>query len=90
MTVIQPKTTKPSSDSGAISAFTINLRNVPVDENFVHRCEHELADLIGPMAKLIVQRSMKGKSSVPDLVEAIALQIPNPQTANEFRRRVIN
>ncbi|NJM27190.1 MAG: serine/threonine protein kinase [Pseudanabaena sp. RU_4_16] len=90
LTVIQPKTTKPSSDSGAISAFTINLRNVPVDENFVHRCEHELADLIGPMAKLIVQRSMKGKNSVPDLVEAIALQIPNPQTANEFRRRVIN
>jgi eukaryotic-like serine/threonine-protein kinase len=89
-TLIQPKNTKPSSDSGAISAASINLRNLPLDENFMHRCEHELADLIGPMAKLIVQRSMKGKNSVPDLIEAIALQIPNPQTANEFRRRLID
>lgn len=89
LNVRESKPTKPSTDYRASSSFPINLRDLPVDENFLHRCEHELADLIGPMAKLIVQRSMKQKNSVSDLIEEIALQIPNPQTANEFRRRLI-
>ncbi len=89
LTVIQPQTPR-TLGSEAISAFSSNLRDRPIDEHFVQQCEHELADLIGPMARLIVQRSIKQKNSVPDLIEEIVLQIPNPQTANEFRRRLIN
>jgi eukaryotic-like serine/threonine-protein kinase len=88
LTVVQPQTSQPLG-SEAISSFSINLRDRPIDEDFVRQCEHELADLIGPMARLIVQRSIKQKNSVPDLIEDIAQQIPNPQTANEFRKRLI-
>jgi eukaryotic-like serine/threonine-protein kinase len=86
-TVIQNQKTRPS-ESEISPAFTPALRERPIDEHFIHRCEQELADLIGPMARLIVQRSLKQKNSVPDLIEEIAQQIPSLQTANEFRRRL--
>jgi serine/threonine-protein kinase len=86
LTSIQKQNTRPS-ESEIVPSFP-NLINRPIDENFIHRCEQELADLIGPMARLIVQRSIKQKNSVPDLIEEIAQQLPSTQVALEFRKRL--
>jgi serine/threonine-protein kinase len=71
--------------SGQIAKGTAQV----VDPEFAKRCEQELAELIGPMARLIVQRHLKSQLSVQQFVEAIAQQIPDSQQAAKFRQRLL-
>jgi serine/threonine-protein kinase len=55
------------------------------------RCQQELTRCIGPMAKYIVEDALdqNPQLSVPQLIDLLAAEIPNPQQASEFRQRLL-
>ncbi|MCC5631562.1 serine/threonine protein kinase [Nostoc sphaeroides CHAB 2801] len=61
-----------------------------INDSFVHQCERELADLIGPIARLLVQKAVRssGQGSRADFVNVLASQIPEPQKALQFQQRL--
>jgi eukaryotic-like serine/threonine-protein kinase len=61
-----------------------------VSQDFIARCQRELMELIGPIASIVCQRSLSQNPSLSEqeLVEILARQIPSPQDAEAFRRRL--
>lgn len=59
---------------------------------FVARCQEELAYCIGPIAKLVVEEAMTRYSpaTLQQLVEVLMQDIPDPQAAMEFRRKLLS
>ncbi|MEH2269875.1 MAG: serine/threonine-protein kinase [Nostoc sp.] len=76
----------------------IKLNNLPslepqvISDSFVHQCEQELANLIGPIAKFLVQKAVKssGQISRAEFVKILASQIPEPQKALQFQQRLLS
>jgi serine/threonine protein kinase len=62
-----------------------------INDKFVEECERELADLIGPIAKFIVQKAVKssGQISRAELVKILAAKISEPQKAFQFEQRLL-
>lgn len=71
-----------------------NLSNPPpvLSPGFVARCQEELAYCIGPIAKLVVEEAMTRYSpaTLHQLVEVLMQDIPDPQAAMEFRRKLLS
>ncbi len=72
-----------------------NLSNqIPqlISDSFVHQCERELADLIGPIATFLVQKAVRssGQLSRAEFVKVLASQIPEPQKALQFQQRLLS
>lgn len=98
----QKKTTflleKPTLLQEVIVKYEINTNNLPsqelqgISDSFVHQCERELADLIGPIAKLLVQKAVRssGQISRAEFVKVLASQIPEPQKALQFQQRLLS
>ncbi|MEJ6483838.1 serine/threonine-protein kinase [Nostoc punctiforme UO1] len=63
-----------------------------ISDSFVHQCERELADLIGPIAKFLVQKAVKssGQISRAEFVQLLASQIPEPQKSLKFQQRLLS
>ncbi len=63
-----------------------------IDPSFINRCKQELAELIGPIASIICQRTLNKNPelSATDFVEALAKQIPNSKQASEFKKRLLS
>ncbi|MEH2049954.1 serine/threonine-protein kinase [Nostoc sp.] len=63
-----------------------------ISDSFVHQCERELANFIGPIAKFIVQKAVKssGHISRAEFVKVLASQIPEPQKALQFQQRLLS
>lgn len=63
-----------------------------IEPNFIHRCQQELAEYIGPIAAIICQRLLAQNPgfSANQFVEALANKIPNPKQAQEFQRRLLS
>jgi eukaryotic-like serine/threonine-protein kinase len=61
-----------------------------VSQDFVARCQQELAEFIGPIASIICQRSLRQNPSLSEreFVETLAQQIPSPENAKAFRQRL--
>lgn len=59
---------------------------------WLEACRRELAECIGPMAKLLLDSVLARQTgqSAEALVEAIATKIPNPAQASQFRSRMQN
>jgi serine/threonine protein kinase len=76
----------------------INSNNLPsqesqvISDSFVHECERELADLIGPIAKFLVQKALRSSGQIAraELVKILASQIPEPQKALQFQQRLLS
>ncbi|MEH1968841.1 serine/threonine-protein kinase [Nostoc sp.] len=62
-----------------------------ISESFIHQCERELADLIGPIAKFLVQKTVRssGQVSRAEFVKILASQIPEPKKALLFQQRLL-
>src|SRR4028119_1713209 len=62
-----------------------------IDPSFTSRCKQELAELIGPIASIICQRTLSQNPglSATEFVEALAKQIPNPKQALAFKQRLL-
>jgi eukaryotic-like serine/threonine-protein kinase len=63
--------------------------SVALDEQFVQRCQQELAEYIGPIAAILCQqiRAQNPSFSEQDFIEALTRQITNPRDASRFRQR---
>jgi uncharacterized caspase-like protein len=62
-----------------------------VTDRLINACEQELAYLIGPIAKFIVttKRDLENQVSLRTFVETLVTEIPDPQKADEFRRKML-
>jgi serine/threonine protein kinase len=63
-----------------------------ISDSFLNQCERELADLIGPIAKFLVQKALKssGEISCAEFVQLLASQIPDNEKALKFRQRLLS
>ncbi|MDJ0674504.1 MAG: serine/threonine-protein kinase [Calothrix sp. MO_167.B42] len=68
-----------------------NQYNTSVDPFFIKRCQEELAYYIGPMASMIVEDTLidHPQASAYQLVEILAREIPESQSALEFTRKLL-
>jgi serine/threonine-protein kinase len=62
-----------------------------ISNEFRASCERELAQCIGPMARLLVKNTLTQHPglSPEELVERLASKIPSPQAAGEFRQKLL-
>ncbi|OLP19085.1 hypothetical protein BST81_07690 [Leptolyngbya sp. 'hensonii'] len=76
----------PTGTSGASGTSTATTD--PIDPNFVKRCEQELARLIGPIAPLIVQRTVAQQPNLSrsQLVELLNQHLPDLKKKEELRQ----
>ncbi|MEH2114125.1 serine/threonine-protein kinase [Nostoc sp.] len=89
---------KPTLLQELTTKIEIKSNNLPIQEpqvisdSFVHQCERELANFIGPIAKFIVQKAVKssGHISRAEFVKVLASQIPEPQKALQFQQRLLS
>ncbi|MBD2101058.1 caspase domain-containing protein [Leptolyngbya sp. FACHB-261] len=67
------------------------LSGQAISEGFVHQCERELAELVGPIATFLVRKVLQTnpRLSQIELVESLVTAISEPQKASEFRQRLI-
>jgi two-component sensor histidine kinase len=58
-----------------------------VDNKFVQRCEQELVGRVGPAASLLLQETLRGCQQISRaaLVKMLAIKIPDPQKAIDFK-----
>ncbi|MBN4001852.1 serine/threonine-protein kinase [Nostoc sp. LPT] len=70
----------------------LNQESQIISDKFLIECERELANLIGPIAKFIVQKTLKssGQISRAEFVKILASQIPEPQKALQFQQRLLS
>lgn len=57
-----------------------------IDPSFLQQCEEYLAELIGPIADLLIQETLESHSQISqvELLNILAVKIPNSQQAKEF------
>jgi two-component sensor histidine kinase len=76
---------------------TVQPESVPranhsaIAKDFVQRCEQALADLVGPIASLLVHKILitSPQISNQELVETLAAKIPKPEIALQFKKRLL-
>jgi uncharacterized caspase-like protein len=63
-----------------------------IDDNFISKCERELAYSIGPMAKFVVKDILQSHPQIylPEFVSKLAKHIPDTKQALEFERRMLS
>ncbi|MEH2286912.1 serine/threonine-protein kinase [Nostoc sp.] len=90
-TLLQELTVK-SERSGINSNNLLNQESQVISDKFLEKCERELADLIGPIAKFLVQKALKssGQISRAEFVKILASQISEPQKALQFEQRLLS
>ncbi|MBN3891828.1 MAG: serine/threonine protein kinase [Nostoc sp. JL31] len=90
-TLLQQLTVK-SDQSGINSNNLLNQESQVISDKFLEECERELAKLIGPIAKFLVQKAVKssGEISRVEFVKILASQIPEPQKALQFEQRLLS
>ncbi|UBF25340.1 hypothetical protein K9N68_27620 [Kovacikia minuta CCNUW1] len=73
---------QPNSEWGGVAA---------IDREFVKRCERELAKAIGPIAIVIVQRTLAQQPNLsrPQLVASLAKHLTNPQAIQAFHHQLL-
>lgn len=61
-----------------------------LNPKFLQNCQQELSRCIGPMANFLIEDTISQFPQITpeQLVEALATEIPNPQRAQEFRKRI--
>jgi uncharacterized caspase-like protein/uncharacterized protein YeaC (DUF1315 family) len=62
-----------------------------IDPQFIKKCEQQLTNSVGPIAIFIIQQILQThpKISSPELVNKLIAEIPCPQMALEFERRML-
>jgi serine/threonine protein kinase len=63
-----------------------------LQQDFINRCKQELAELIGPIASIICQRTLIQSPGISEVefVKAVAKKIPDQKKALEFQRRLLS
>jgi hypothetical protein len=58
--------------------------SVSLDEHILKIVQEQLALYIGPMAKLLIKKALKSSSSIDELYENLAQDIPTEQERERF------
>lgn len=63
-----------------------------IDASFLHQCQEDLAEIIGPIASSLIQEVLEShpRISSDELVHILAKEISNPKQAKEFSQRLLN
>ncbi len=63
-----------------------------IDASFLHQCQEDLAEIIGPIASSLIQEVLEThhRISPDELVHILAKEISNPKQAKEFSQRLLN
>lgn len=84
-------TPKPQTNISQINKLSSNAAQSALDAQFIQRCEKTLIDLIGPIAPILIQKVLRSGSHISELelVNILANEIPDPQKAADFCRRLL-
>ena len=66
---------------------------LPIDKEFISRCQQILAESIGPISKLIVKKTLSqntAKCSRQQFVAQLVLELKNKQQAQDIERKLKN
>ena len=65
-------------------------KNPTLKESFVLQCQRDLADLIGPIAIIVVQKALKSSPQLSprELVQKLVVEIGDSAKADEFQQRL--
>jgi serine/threonine-protein kinase len=88
---IEVKSTATQNNPTHIHKPSHNLAQSALDNNFIQRCEKILIDSIGPIAPILIQKVLKSSRQISELelVNLLANEIPDPQKAADFCRRLL-
>jgi serine/threonine-protein kinase len=67
-----------------------NTKTSKLDDAFMDSCVRELTRCVGPIANVIIKKVLTHNPQISrrTLIEALAVQIPDPQRAIEFRQQL--
>lgn len=77
--------TSPPSQPSQASGRTTSGRPATIDDEIITRAEEQLANFIGPLAKMIVRRAAGTCTSARQLVERLELEIDSEADRKKFR-----
>jgi serine/threonine-protein kinase len=80
-----PTINRANTSGTGFASLPTSKTTVPIEPDFINRCQQELAQIIGPMSKIVLQKALAQNPSQSQLVDAIAKQIPNQ--AEQFRKK---
>ncbi|NJP09105.1 MAG: serine/threonine protein kinase [Leptolyngbyaceae cyanobacterium RU_5_1] len=82
---------KVQTQEATVAPTTLSPAVPAIDPNFVKRCEQELAKSIGPIAPLIVQRTLSQQPALSriELIETLAKHLPNSGETEAFRKTLL-
>jgi serine/threonine protein kinase len=93
MLLLEKPTNPPENISQNLSQKVQPIINSDIDDVFVRQCERELLNLIGPIARLLIQKAIKSSNlaiSREEFVKIIAAEVPDAQTAMQFQQRLLS
>ncbi|HEY9803067.1 MAG TPA: serine/threonine-protein kinase [Leptolyngbyaceae cyanobacterium] len=88
---LEEPTTKYENNSPSLPQKPQPTTNA-LDDSFVRECEKELLNLIGPIAKFLVQKAIKSSSATTshtEFIQILAAEIPDAQKAVQFQKRLL-
>lgn len=87
----------PTSNGAQPTPYVPSISSAPtlpihLDEFEIAYCQKELAEIIGPIASLICDRTLTQNPNLRlmDFVNALAQQIPDSQKALDFQKRILS
>lgn len=91
LSALETTSTKVTVVNQASEKIASDKQQVLLNSAFIEFCQQEFANYIGPIAGFLIQQVLNQNPlvSAQTLVEEIAAEIPNPQEAIAFRRRVL-
>ena len=86
-----------SSPSPSISQVPVSIPPNPspsqpkLNQDFLNRCQQELAEMIGPMATIICRRTLNQNPNVSELefIDLLVKKIPSQEEAREFKEKLL-
>ena len=88
---------KEDSETATLNSDNQRLLNsaqkqIPLESSFISRCQQELAELIGPIAFLVCERTVSENPTIgrTQLVQFLAEQISAREQAQRFKKRLLS
>ncbi|GEM_PF-4636508 len=74
------------------SPLQLPCKDTTIKESFVSQCQRDLAHVIGPIAIILVEKTLKSSPhlSPRELVQKLAAEIADAKKANEFEQRLLS
>lgn len=70
----------------------VPCKHPTIKDSFVHKCQRDLAEAIGPIGIILVEKTLKSypQLSPGELVQRLAAEIVDSKRANDFQQRLLS